>query len=196
MKSDRIAETLADRIVRGILAPGEKLTQDLIAREFGASQVTVREALLRLAGRGLAVSLPRRGMCVAPLDKDAMVEIRAMRHALEPLALLHSAPRLDAAQVEEIARLHQLCDSATSAEEWETANRGFHNALIAACPMPRLTEEVRNLQLLYSREFLARRAARWQPRPDPDHRAILAAVKARDAALASATLKRHLSRQG
>ena len=48
-KSDSIAQKLAVRIVRGKFQPDEKLRQDLIAREFGVSQVTVREALLRLA---------------------------------------------------------------------------------------------------------------------------------------------------
>ena len=75
-KSDSIAQKLAVRIVRGKFQPDEKLRQDLIAREFGVSQVTVREALLRLASTGLVISMPRRGMCVAPMDREAVEELR------------------------------------------------------------------------------------------------------------------------
>ncbi len=66
-KSDDIAHQLASRIVRCEVSPGEKLRQDLVAREFGVSQVTVREAFLRLEGQGLVFSLPRRGTCVASM---------------------------------------------------------------------------------------------------------------------------------
>ncbi|WP_407818396.1 GntR family transcriptional regulator, partial [Staphylococcus aureus] len=57
----RISRTLADRIVRGELSPGERLRQDHIAAEFGASHVPVREAFRRLEAQGLAASIPRRG---------------------------------------------------------------------------------------------------------------------------------------
>ena len=84
-KSDAIAQQLSRQILHGAFQPGEKLRQDLIAREFGVSQVTVREALLQLASQGLATSLPRRGMCVAGVSQDAVAELQVMRRALEPV---------------------------------------------------------------------------------------------------------------
>ncbi|MET0173034.1 MAG: GntR family transcriptional regulator, partial [Agrobacterium vaccinii] len=54
----KISRTLADRIVRGELAPGARLRQDHVAEEFGASHVPVREAFRRLEAQGLAVSIP------------------------------------------------------------------------------------------------------------------------------------------
>ncbi|WP_330647193.1 GntR family transcriptional regulator [Thioclava sp. FTW29] len=193
-KSDTIAQQLSTRIIRGEFAPGEKLRQDLIAREYGVSQVTAREALLRLASQGLAISLPRRGMCVTPIDKDAIEELRLMRHALEPLALERSVPYLNPAQIAEIEHLHEACNAAATAEDWEEANRGFHMAIIAGCHMPRLVSEISNLQLLYARHFKARYSDKWRRRDDPDHAAILSAIKARDAARARTVMQRHLMR--
>ncbi|MEW2915679.1 GntR family transcriptional regulator [Ruegeria sp. ANG10] len=193
-KSDDIAQKLLTRIVRGALKPGEKLRQDLIAREFGVSQVTVREALLNLASKGLAVAVPRRGMCVAPMDQNAIQELRVMRRALEPVALLHSVPNLTAQQIAQIEQVQEDCDSARTAEDWEDANQRFHMAVIAACNMPRMIDEIRNLQVLYTWHFNNLYTAKWRPRADPDHAAILAAIKDRDAAKAHSVMQRHLTR--
>ncbi|WP_170574172.1 GntR family transcriptional regulator [Ruegeria atlantica] len=193
-KSDDIAHKLSARIVSGALKPDEKLRQDLIAREFGVSQVTVREALLHLASKGLVVGLPRRGMCVAPMDQNAIQELRVMRRALEPVALLHSVPNLTARQIAQIEQVHEECDKAQTADDWEDANQRFHMAVIAACNMPRMIAEIQNLQLLYAWHFNNLHTGKWRQRADPDHAAILAAIKDRDAAKAHAVMQRHLTR--
>ncbi len=193
-KSDNIADKLSTRIVQGALKPGEKLRQDLIAREFGVSQVTVREALLNLASKGLTVAVPRRGMCVAPMDQNAIQELRVMRRALEPIALLHSVPNLTTRQIAAIEQIHEECDGATTADDWEDANQRFHMAVIAACNMPRMIAEIRNLQVLYAWHFNNLHTAKWRQRADPDHAAILAAIKDRDAAKAHSVMQRHLTR--
>ncbi len=193
-KSDDIANKLSARIVRGDFEPGEKLRQDIIAREFGVSQVTVREALLRVASQGLAISLPRRGMCVAPVDQTAIEELRVMRGALEPVALQRSVPNLTPNQIAEIETIHEECNAAETSEAWEDANRRFHMAVISACRMPRLIAEISNLQLLYMWHFSKRHTAKWRRRDNPDHAAILSAIKARDAELARSLMRRHLAR--
>lgn len=193
-KSDQISAALAARIVRGDIAPGEKLRQDEFAQEFGVSQGTVREAFMVLAAQGLAVSLPRRGMCVAEMNANAVEELALMRGALEPLALQHSVPYLGPAQIAAIEQCQRACDMATNAADWEDANRAFHMAVIAGCPMARLVGEVHNLQLLYAWHFNARLGAKWRQREDPDHAAILSAIKARDAARAAQVMRRHLAR--
>lgn len=182
------------RIVRGELAPNAKLRQDHVAEEFLVSHVPVREAFLRLVAKGLAVSRPHVGVRVAPLDQAAQREVKLMRAALEPLALLHSVPNLTQDEIGRLETLRQVCDQADNIYDWEAANRAFHLGTMAACGMPRLLEEVGNLQLHGARHMLAQYKARWKPRPDPDHHALMAAVRIRDAKAAVATVERHLSR--
>lgn len=193
-KSEEISERLTARIVRGEFEPGRKLQQDRVAREFGVSQVTAREALQSLASQGLAVRLPRRGMCVAPMDQGAVDELKVMRHALEPVALQYSVPNLTHRQIEHIERACAQCDAAETSLDWEEANQQFHMAVIAGCGMPRLIAEIRNLQTLYAWHFNSRYMTRWRRRDDPDHAAILSAVKDRDAARARSVMQRHLMR--
>ena len=92
--ADTIYDKLSQRIITGDLPAGEKLRQDHIARAFETSQVTVREALLRLEARGLAKSEPRRGMRVTALDPAEVREVIDMRVALESLALQYSIQNL------------------------------------------------------------------------------------------------------
>jgi DNA-binding GntR family transcriptional regulator len=194
LSSDSIADELMVRIVRGELAPNAKLRQDHVAEEFSVSHVPVREAFLRLVARGLAVSRPNVGVRVASLDQAAQREVKLMRAALEPLALLHSVPNLTQEEIGRLEALRLACDAADNVYDWEAANRAFHLGTMAACGMPRLLEEVGNLQLHGSRHLLVQYKDRWKPRPDHDHHALMAAIRTRDVKAAVVTAERHLSR--
>src|SRR5215471_6342911 len=98
----RIAESLAQRIISGALAPDSPLRQDHIAREFRSSHVPVREAFRQLEAQHLVVGVPRRGVRVAPLDTNSVKEIAEMRAALEVVALRNAAPRLTSAHLARI----------------------------------------------------------------------------------------------
>ncbi|MFK0298035.1 GntR family transcriptional regulator [Brevundimonas sp. NPDC090276] len=194
LSPDAIADALTVRIVRGDLAPDAKLRQDHVAEEFQVSHVPVREAFLRLVARGLAVSKPNVGVRVAPLDQAAQREVKLMRAALEPLALMHSVPNLTQDEIGRLEALRLACDAAADIHDWEAANRAFHLGTMAACGMPRLLEDVGNLQLHGSRYMLVQYKDRWRPRPDADHRALMAAIRTRDVKAALATAERHLGR--
>lgn len=194
LSPDAIADELVVRIVRGDLAPDAKLRQDHVAEEFQVSHVPVREAFLRLVARGLAVSKPNVGVRVAPLDQAAQREVKLMRAALEPLALMHSVPNLTQDEIGRLEDLRLTCDAAENIYDWEAANRAFHLGTMAACGMPRLLEDVGNLQLHGARYMLVQCKDRWRPRPDADHRALMAAIRMRDVKAAVATVERHLGR--
>jgi DNA-binding GntR family transcriptional regulator len=190
---ERITEVLADRIVTGELAPDVRLGQDRIATEFSASHVPVREAFRRLEAQGLVVSLPRRGVRVAPLDLKAIKEIAEMRAALEVLALRHAASRISAADIAAAEAAIAAGDAATNVVEWETANRAFHRALTSPCGMPRLIGAIDELQVASSRFlFLMNRPSGGRPRSNQDHRLILAALEERDIDTAANILLRHI----
>jgi DNA-binding GntR family transcriptional regulator len=191
--AERIAHTLAERIVTGELSPGVPLRQDRIAEEFESSHVPVREAFQLLRARRLLVSEPRRGMRVAPLNHSSMREIVEIRASLETLALSHAAPRLNADSFEKIERAMLVGDNAKTIIEWERANRTFHSELIAPCKMPRLLEMLDELQLANSRIiFSATRSAGWRPTSSHDHRQIVDALRMGDFSNGVALLQRHI----
>jgi len=190
--TSRIARALADRIIQGQIAPGEKLRQDHIAAEFGASHVPVREALLRLEAQGLAVSEPRRGMRVTSFSIDELREVAEMRSALESLALRHAAPHMTPVTLAAAEAAAREVDDAGSVREWESANRRFHRLILAPCGMTRLMSTIDDLHAASARFLFAAWRSDWESRTDHDHRAILAALRRGNVTSACATLARHV----
>ena len=189
----RIAESIAERIISGALQPDAPLRQDHVAREFSSSHVPVREAFRQLEARHLVVSVPRRGVRVAPLDANSVREIAEMRAALEVVALRNAAPRLTSAHLARIELALIEADNAETLAEFESANRTFHHALVASCGMPRLLASLDGLQLANSRlVFAMARHAGWRPRSNQDHRMILQALRARNLDQACNLLARHI----
>jgi DNA-binding GntR family transcriptional regulator len=189
----RIAEAIAERIISGALQPDAPLRQDHVAREFNSSHVPVREAFRQLEAQHLVVSLPRRGVRIAPLDANSIREIAEMRAALEVVALRHAAPKLTQAHLAKIELALIEGDNAETLAEFEAANRAFHQALVAPCAMPRLLASLDGLQLANSRlVFAMARSSGWRPRSNQDHRLILAALRARDIEQACTLLARHI----
>jgi len=188
----RISRALADRIVAGEIGPGERLRQDRIAEEFGASHVPVREAFRRLEAQGLAISEPRRGVRVAAFDLPEVREVAEMRAALEELALRHAAPHLTPAILNAAEQATKAGDASRDVRSWETANRRFHKLILTPCAMPRLLATIDDLHAASARFLFAAWQSNWETRTDHDHRAILAALRRGDVDTACATLARHV----
>lgn len=192
-----IARALEMRIISGALAPGARLRQDAVAAEFRASHVPVREAFRRLEAVGLAVAEPRRGVRVAPLAPADVLEVAAMRAALEALALRHALPRLASADLASIHTAMEESARGTEIEAWEEANRRFHATLLAPCAMPRLLAAIADLHRMGARHLHATwRDLHWQPRSDAEHRAIFKAVKTGKAEEACGLLSAHIVAAG
>jgi DNA-binding GntR family transcriptional regulator len=189
----RITEAIAERIIAGTLQPDVPLRQDHVAREFNSSHVPVREAFRLLESQHLVIALPRRGVRVAPLDATTIREISEMRAALEVVALRHAAPKFTPAHLARIELSLIEGDSAETLQEFEAANRAFHQALVAPCAMPRLLASLDGLQRANSRlVFAMARSAGWRPRSNQDHRLILGALRAHNIEQACSLLARHI----
>src|SRR4029077_19222946 len=170
----RIASSIGERIISGALPPDAPLRQDHLAREFNSSHVLVRESFRQLDAQYPVVSVPRRGVRVAPLDANSVREIAEMRAALEVVALRNAAPRMTPAQLARVELALIEADNAETLSEFEAANRAFHRALVASCAMPRLLASLDGLQLANSRlVFVTARHAGWRARANQEHPPIL-----------------------
>lgn len=190
--ASRISRVLADRIIRGELAPDARLRQDHIAEEFGTSHVPVREAFRRLEAQGLAVNLPRQGVRVASFDLKEVREVAEMRAALEGLALKHAAQHLTPAILDEAEEATRQGDAAADVYAWEEANRRFHRLILAPCGMTRLLAAIDDLHAASARFLFSAWQSGWEKRTDHDHRAILAALRQGRAEEAAAILQKHV----
>jgi DNA-binding GntR family transcriptional regulator len=91
---DQIRRTLTERILTGHYKPGERLVELTIARELGASQGSVREALRELEASRLVESTPNRGTYVRVVTATELREAYFVRGVLEQAAAATAAKRL------------------------------------------------------------------------------------------------------
>src|SRR6267142_5537449 len=83
---ESLAAQLREAILSGKLAPGEKIIERRWAREFGAAQVSVREALNILIAEGFVTKGHGRSARVLRLTDSAIIHTYQVRGALEGLA--------------------------------------------------------------------------------------------------------------
>lgn len=97
---DRAAElesAVATEVIgRSLRRVGDYLREEATAARFGVGRTALRQALGRLAGRGLVVHVPRRGWLVRAFDEADLDAYLEVREVLELKALELARPRLDA----------------------------------------------------------------------------------------------------
>lgn len=79
---EQIAARLGDRILGGVMAPGERIGEQELADEFSVSRGPIREALRILEREGLVTILARRGAIVTELSASELSELLEIRAGL------------------------------------------------------------------------------------------------------------------
>lgn len=80
-----LQKVLRERISKQEIAPGSKLREQELSKEFGVPRALVRESLCALEQRGLIERIPNRGAVVVRLDLSQVFEIYDLREVLEGL---------------------------------------------------------------------------------------------------------------
>ena len=112
-----------------ILAPGQRIDQNQLAKDLNTSLVPVREALKKLDSEGFVQIIPRRGAFVTETSIQDMEDLYFARGILEGEAGFHAAPRLTATQLKQLDRLHEQIGAALASHdfsEFNHLNRRFH----------------------------------------------------------------------
>lgn len=193
-KRDVAADLLRDAIVVGQLAPGTRLILEELSEQYQVSMTPIREALSLLEREGLITQSPHKGAVVAGLDREELLELYAIRSAIEELATLHGVPRLTE---RDLAMLGQLLDALESFEgPWDAfldVDMQFHRVLYAAAGSQRWLGTVEALWRRSRRYMLSSASASGAVAAlHSDHRAIYRACCAKDAPAAAAAIRTHL----
>lgn len=89
-----LVDELREAILDGRLQPGSRLVQEEVAERYGTSRIPLREALRRLEGEGLVITVANRGSVVRPLSPKDVADLYDVRLALESVAVRRAAERL------------------------------------------------------------------------------------------------------
>ncbi|MFI5958936.1 GntR family transcriptional regulator [Cryptosporangium sp. NPDC051539] len=200
-RSNAVFDQLRADLLAGRLGPGSKLKLAVLGARYVASLSVIREALSRLAEQGLVVAHPQRGFSVVTLSPKDLNDLTNTRIDVETLAARRSVEHGDLAwETAVVAAHHALARTPIQAadgdvnENWISAHREFHRALVAGCGSPRLlgiANALRDAAELY--RVWSRSLAHDDDRDiGGEHRALMDLALARDAEGLANALAAHI----
>ena len=191
----QVAERLRSRIMAHTLAPGSWIDEQALAAEYGTSRTPLREALKVLAAEGLVTMKLRRGAYVTEVSERDLSEVFHLLSLLECDAIGVVTGRASDGQLRELEVLHaQLEAAVTDADAFFAANERFHMRLLEIADnrwRNQMVADLRQVMKLNRHHSLlkeGRLTASLQ-----EHRAIMAALTARDAPRAQQLMREHMS---
>lgn len=200
MNSSQTAQAhalLKDLILDLALRPGELVTERRLMELTGCGRTPVREAMQHLQRDGLLRVVPFRGAFITAISSKDVTEISQVRELLESFAAGLAARLMLPRDLE---RLLAVLDGleppqAQTAHDLFAADRAFHTIIIEASGHQRIRETIGTLsdQIQRLRYLSAARAER-AAQAHQEHRAIAAALLARDPVGAEAAMRLHLQR--
>lgn len=203
-------------ILRGILKPGERLPAEReLADRLGVSRPSLRDALADLQNRGLLVSKAGAGVFVAEVlgsafspalvelfsnDEEAAFDYLTFRRDMEGLAAERAAKFGSDADLDVIQtvfdKMERAGDPALSDEAAEL-DAQFHSAIMDASHNVMMLHMMRSMfdllrnGVFYNRRIMFEQHANHSAIID-QHRAINAAIQARDPNAARQAVQEHL----
>jgi DNA-binding transcriptional MocR family regulator len=95
--TERVYETLKERVLAGGIRPGERLDPALLAVSLNSSVTPIRDALHMLAGEGLVTTRTGDGFHAPAVDAPALQDLYAWNLELLLICLRERRPRRDRA---------------------------------------------------------------------------------------------------
>ncbi|RNI19383.1 GntR family transcriptional regulator [Paracoccus pantotrophus] len=185
---------LRQRIIRGELPPGTRLSEQEIADQCALSRQPVREAFIRLAGEGLLEVRPQRGTFVTRIDMEWVLCTRFIRESVEAdivrLAAACARQAQHEALFDQIARQEAEADPAALAQ----LDEEFHATLAAIAGKARVWNHLQQMKMHLDRARHLLTAMTPKDIMLSQHRAVTEAIAARDPDRAEAAIRQHLRR--
>ena len=190
-------EFLKSSVLSGHFNPGERLTEEHLAKKLGVSRTPVREALHKLESEGLIKPLETRGFIVSRDSKDEVEELFELRAILEGYALRIISEKISEEDLKQLDRLVAGAEDALRRKRMEEVfkwNTKFHDTLhgivVDKKRLHRLLVNIRKYVLRYRMDTL--QYPDGGKRAVDGHRKILLALKLKDPDLCERMMREHI----
>jgi DNA-binding GntR family transcriptional regulator len=194
---EKVYHYLKSSVLSGRFDPGERLTEEHIAKKLRVSRTPVREALHKLESEGLIKPREKRGFIASRDSKEEVEELLELRAILEGYALRLISERVSE---ETLEQLNGLIDNAEEAlrrnriDEVFKWNTEFHDTLHELVSdrdrLHGLIVNMRKYVLRYRRDTLSN--PEGVKRTIDGHRKIILALRLRDPALCEYIMREHI----
>lgn len=196
---DIVFNTLRQAILKGDLAPGERLMEVSLANRLGVSRTPVREAIRKLELEGLVLMVPRRGAEVAKISEKNLRDVLEVRRTLEELAVELASKRMTDDRMLALKRANVVFESSLATNDVTQiaeADEKFHDVIYAATVNEKLLQIMNNIReqmYRYRLEYIKDE----EKRRDlvTEHRQIINALEKRDVEAAKRAARVHIENQ-
>ena len=198
-----IYERMISAVLDHRLPPGTKLVEDRLAEAFGVSRTRIRPVLVRLANEQVVTLTPHRGATIAEPTEQEAREVFEVRRLIEPTLVERFVAQASAADVQVLARRIREEEAARLAGDMRRAIRlsgDFHLHIADRAGHNTLGRILRELVSRTSLILMAYSSPHSRVQEEAtacgcqEHRALLAAIRLRDAREAARLMREHLQR--
>ena len=194
---EEVAELLRQRIFQRELEPGSWIDELKIAEAYGISRTPLREALKVLAAEGLVTMKVRSGAYVTEVSERDLTDVYHLLGLLESDAAGVVARTATAAQLKDLQALHQELEDCAKPkvqdrERFFKVNERFHMLLLEIANnrwRDQMVADLRKVMKLNRHNSLLKTGRIEESLKE--HRALMAAISARDAGLAMQRMQEH-----
>jgi GntR family transcriptional regulator, rspAB operon transcriptional repressor len=195
--AQQIEQALRRAIVTLELPPGMRLSENEVALRYGVSRQPAREALIALAKIGLVRVLPQSGTVVVKISTRQMMQVRFTREALETAIVRRACERFDPmirASLDSMIAAQRQAAHDEDRALFEKHDERFHAALAAGADAELAWRAVIDVKCHMDRVcHLTLQNRTTMLNLVGQHKAIIAAIDARDADAADAAMRHHLT---
>ncbi len=198
--SEDLLRQLESEILSGVLRPGTRLDEQVLAARFNVSRTPVREALWHLGSSGLVQMRPHQGAVVTQLTVAALLEMFQVMAELEGLCARLAARRMSREERAELRVIHERCgDCASGGNEdgFFERNTDLHEAICVSARNRFLLQQVRDLRKRLNpyRRILTRQPGVMRKSVE-EHEQFVCAIEKGDEAAAHDVMRSHLNMLG
>jgi DNA-binding GntR family transcriptional regulator len=193
-----VFENLKQAIIRGEVAPGDRLVESRLADALDISRTPVREAIHKLEREGLLRKLPKGGFTVMNLSREDIEETFGIRCVLESYAARLAAQNYSEEELlpleDKIEEFQRFLDKG-QLDELPRINTEFHTLFYALSRSPKLIKMINDLRdQIYRFRKILLKMDKWAEVSNQDHRKILDAIRERDVNRVEKVVKQHIAR--
>jgi len=192
----KVTEAVRAAIVSGELVAGRLYSANELAVVLGVSRTPVREALIKLASKGMVQFERNKGVRILQSTAQDLEEVFELRLLLEVPAARVAASGLEEQDFVQLGlSLRRMHEAAEGGDEKSLAesDRAFHNLILEGAGNQRLASFVDSLRdMVLTRGVSTARASRTLHDIAHEHDAILERLQARDPEGAAGAMLAHL----
>jgi len=192
--SERVYESLKKSILSGDLKPGQKLSQDWLAKKMKVSRMPIREAIERLKTEGLVENIPYKESRVVNFSHKDIEEMYSVRGLLEAYSARLSASKIREKDLKELKKINKEMKELLDKKHYKQLpirNKKFHLIIYNRSGNRRLYKTIKDLWDSFPKDFFWDFSERSK-NSIIDHEKIISAIESKNGRLVEKMIAQHI----